>query len=194
MAQNSDKDAKDAKGAAGVAFSRPDTSTRSSTPIQEHEVVWCSPTDAAPTRTDEKRRTIEERERKMVELAKAHILSCGDFLLVQDLANHLGIHAGILSTALKEWEANHRIFSIEHDGFRLFPAYGFPPHGGDSPIPGLMDVLSILCPMKDGWGLSFWFISPNGFLGGERPQDLLSIDVKNVILAAHDEAVGVTHG
>lgn len=48
--------------------------------------------------------------------------------------------------------------------------------------------------MKDGWGLSFWFISPDGFLGGERPRDLLSTDVNSVILAAHDEAVGVTAG
>lgn len=191
MKQNSDKDA---KGAAGEAFSRPDTATRLSKLMQDHELVWCSPPEAALTRTDEKRRTIEGRERKMVELAKAHILSCGDFLLVQDLANHLGIQAGLLSTALQKWEANHRIFSIEHDGFRLFPAYGFPSHCGDSPIPGLMDVLSILCPMKDGWGLSFWFISPNGFLGGKRPQDLLSTDVNSVILAAHDEAVGLTHG
>ena len=191
MKQNSDKNA---KGAAGEALSRTDTATRSSKPMQDHQVVWCSPPEASLRRTDEKRRTIEERERKMVELAKAHILSCGDFLLAPDLANHLGIQAELLSTALKKWEANHRIFSIEHDGFRLFPAYGFPSHGGDSPIPGLMDVLSILCPMKDGWGLSFWFISPNGFLGGERPQDLLSTDVNSVILAAHDEAVGVTHG
>lgn len=191
MTQDSDKDA---KGAAGETFSRPDHSTRSSKPMQDHEVVWYSPPEAALTRTDETHRTTDARERKMVELAKAHILSCGDFLLVQDLAKHLGIHAVLLSTALKEWEANHRIFSIEHDGFRLFPAYGFPSHGGGSPIPGLMDVLSILCPMKDGWGLSFWFISPNGFLGGERPRDLLSTDVNSVILAAHDEAVGVTHG
>lgn len=106
-------------------------------PMQDPEVVWCSPPEAALTRTDEKRRTIEERERKMVELAKAHILSCGDFLLVQDLADHLGIHAGLLSTALKEWEANHRIFSIERDGFRLFPAYGFRRTAEAVQSPGL---------------------------------------------------------
>ena len=191
MKQNSDKDA---KGAAGEAFSRPDTATRSIKPMQNHEVVCYSPPEEALTRTDEKRRIIEERERKMVELAKTHILSCGDFLLVQDLAKHLGIQAGLLSTALKKWEANRRIFSIENDGFRLFPAYGFPLHGGDSPIPSLMDVLSVLCPMKDGWGLSFWFISPNGFLGGKRPQDLLYTEPNRVILAAHDEAASVTHG
>ena len=70
----------------------------------------------------------------------------------------------------------------------------FPAEGGASPIPGLKDILSILYPMKNGWGVSFWFISPNALLGGKRPQDLLSTEVNRVILAARDEAVGVTHG
>ena len=35
--------------------------------------------------------------------------------MFKDLANHLGIHVELLSPALKEWEANYRIFSIDHD-------------------------------------------------------------------------------
>jgi len=163
-------------------------------PVQDHELAWCSPSEATLTRTGGKCRTIEEREREMVALARAHILTCGDFLLVQDLANHLGIHVELLSPALKEWEADHRIFSIDHDGCRCFPVYAFPSQGGASPIPGLREVLSILRPMKDGWGVSFWFISPNEWLGGKRPQDLLSAEPSRVISAAHEEAGGVMHG
>ncbi|WP_460152966.1 hypothetical protein [Pseudomonas sp. S2_B07] len=121
----------------------------------------------------------------MVALARAHILTCGDFLLVQDLANHLGIHVELLSPALKGWEADHRIFSIDHDGCRSFPVYAFPSQGGASPIPGLRDVLSVLCPMKDGKGVSFWFISPNAWLEGKRPQDLLSTEPSRVFAVQH---------
>ncbi len=38
----------------------------------------------------------------MAALARAHILTCGDFLLVQDVANHLGIYVEFLSPALRE--------------------------------------------------------------------------------------------
>jgi len=103
----------------------------------------------------------------MIDLARAHILACGDFLQVQDLARCLGVHVELLSSAIKEWEADQRIFSIDHDGCSSFPVYAFPPQGGASPIPALRDVLSIFRPMKDGWGVSFWFISPNGWLGGK---------------------------
>ncbi|MCK1791115.1 hypothetical protein [Pseudomonas violetae] len=88
--------------------------------VQSHEPAGCSPSEGALTGTEEKRRTSEEREREMFALAKAHILTCGDFLPVQDLANHLGIHLQVLSPALKEWEADRRIFSINHDGCIFF--------------------------------------------------------------------------
>jgi hypothetical protein len=162
--------------------------------VLEHALAWRSPSDPALAQTDQKRRTIEEREREMLDLARAHILASGDFLQVQDLARCLGVNVELLSPAIKEWEAGQRIFSIDHDGCRSFPVYAFPPQGGASPIPALRDVLSILGPMKDGWGVSFWFISPNGWLGGKRPQELLSTEPSLVISAARDEAVGVVHG
>lgn len=185
---------KDVKATAIEAFRRVERAAPAGKPLKEDGMDVCPRPRVAAAGSDEKRRTIEEREEEMVALAKAHILTCGDFLLVQDLANHLGIHVELLSPALKEWEADHRIFSIEHDGCRSFPVYAFPSQGGASPIPGLRDVLSVLCPMKDGWGVSFWFISANGWLGGKRPQDLLSTEPNRVVAAAHEEASGVMHG
>jgi hypothetical protein len=185
---------KDVNATAIEAFSRVESSAPAGKPLKEHGIDVCPRLGAAPARRDEKCRTVEEREDEMAALARAHILTCGDFLLVQDLSNHLGIHVKLLSPALKEWEADHRIFSIDHDGCRSFPVYAFPSQGGASPIPGLRDVLSVLCPMKDGWGVSFWFISPYGWLGGKRAQDLLSTDASHVVSAAHEEASGVMHG
>jgi hypothetical protein len=185
---------KDVKVAANEAFSRAEISAPAGKPLKDQGLVVCPRPGEAPSGGDEKHRTIEEREEEMVALARTHILTCGDFLLVQDLANHLGIHVELLSPALMEWEADHRIFSIDHDGCRSFPVYAFPSQGDASPIPGLRDVLSVLCPMKDGWGVSFWFISPNGWLGGKRPKDLLSTEPSSVVSAAHEEASGVMHG
>lgn len=190
MTIDPDKDVK----TSAIKVSRAENSAPADNPLKRQELDGCPRPGTAPTAGEEKRRTNEEREEEMVALARAHILTCGDFLLVQDLANHLGIHIELLSPALMRWEAEHRIFSIDHDGCRSFPIYAFPSQGGASPIPGLRDVLSVLCPMKDGWGVSFWFISPNGWLGGKRPQDLLSTEPNRVISAAHEEASGVMHG
>lgn len=191
MAKVSDKDV---KGVTSEGLSRVESSGRSDKLVRDYEPALYSSSKAVLTPTDKKRRTIQERERKAVALARAHILTCGDFLLAEDLANHLDIQVELLRPALREWEEDLRIFSIDHDDLRFFPVYAFPSQGGVRPIPGLGEVLSILLSMKDGWGMSFWFISPNGFLGGKRPQDLLSTEPAHVISAAQDEAGGVTHG
>jgi hypothetical protein len=191
MTRDSDKDV---EGFTSEAHSCAQSSAQSGKASQGYELALYSPPDSALAEIVEKRRTSEAREREMLAFAKAHILKCGDFLLVQDLARHLGIHVELLGPALKEWEAEQRIFAIDHDGYRFFPVYAFPSQGGACPIPGLSKVLSILCPLKDGWGVSFWFISPNGWLGGSRPMDLLSTEPSRVISAAYDEANRVTHG
>lgn len=185
---------KDVKATAIEEVSRVESSAPAGKPLKEHGIDVCPRPEAAPAGRDEKRRTIEGREDEMAALARAHILTCRDFLLVQNLVNHLGIHVELLSPALKELEADYRIISIDHDGCRSFPVYAFPSQGSASPIPGLRDVLSVLCPMKDGCGVSIWFISPNGWLGGKRPQDLLSTEPSCVVSAAHEEASGVMHG
>ena len=185
---------KDVKATTIAAFSRAENSALAGQPLKDRGPDGRPCPGTALAEKDEKRRTIEEREEEMVALARAHILTFGDFLLVHDLANHLGIHVELLGPALKEWEADQRIFSIDHDGCRFFPVCAFPSQVGASPIPGLRDVLSVLCRMKDGWGVSFWFISPNGWLGGRRPQDLLSNEPSRMVSAAHEEASSVMHG
>ncbi|MHC8350962.1 hypothetical protein ACYZT7_16890 [Pseudomonas sp. RT4P38] len=190
MTIDPDKDVK----ASANEVSRAESSALADNPLKGQELDACPRPGTAPAAREEKRRSNEEREGEMDALARAQILTCGDFLLVQDLAIHLGIDFELLSLALMRWETDHRIFSINHDGCRYFPVYAFPSQGGASPIPGLRDVISVLCPMKDGWGVSFWFISPNGWLGGKRPQDLLSTEPDRVISAAHEEASGVMHG
>ena len=46
---------------------------------------------------------------------------------------------------------------------------------------------------KDGWGLAYWFLGANSFLGGRRPQDVLLTDPSAVVAAAQDEMSAVEH-
>jgi hypothetical protein len=48
--------------------------------------------------------------------------------------------------------------------------------------------------MKDEWGIAYWFQSSNSFLGGKRPQDLLSSAPQRMLAAAEDEVQEVAHG
>lgn len=134
------------------------------------------------------------KEREMLAQAKSDILGSGDFLPVNRLAQHFNIRAETLTPALVKWEADNRIFSIEHEGCSLFPCYAFSIEPTLSPYPELKGILSILSPTKSSWSVAFWFFSPNGMLGGKRPRDLVSTDASRVSLAAKHEVDGVTHG
>jgi len=143
---------------------------------------------------DELRHRIHAREQEMLAQAKKDILGCGDFLPVNRLAEHFTIRAEILTPTLVEWEADNRIFSIEHKGCSLLPCYAFSTQAGLSPRPELKEILSILSPTKNSWSVAFWFFSPNEMLGGKRPRDVISTDTTRVALAAQDEIDGILHG
>lgn len=143
---------------------------------------------------DELRDSIRAREHEMLTQAKNEILGSGDFLPVNRLAQRFNIPAETLTPALVEWEADNRIFSIEHEGFSLFPCYAFSAQSGLRPHPELKEVLTILFPTKVGWLMAFWFFSPNGMLGGKRPRDVICTDATRVILAAQHEVDGILHG
>lgn len=143
---------------------------------------------------DELRDRIRVREQEMLAQAENEILRGGDFLPVSRLAQHFNTRAETLTPALVEWELDNRVFSIEHEGCRLFPCYAFSTQFGLRPHPALKEILSILSPTKNGWLLAFWFSSSNGMLGGKRPQDLIGTDETRVVSAAQHEAQGILHG
>lgn len=144
--------------------------------------------------SDELRDQNRAREHQMLAQAKDEILHCGDFLPVSRLAQHLNTRVETLSPALFEWEAERRMFSIEHEGCSLFPCYVFSTHLGIRPHPEMKEILSVLTPTKDGWLMAFWFASSNGILGGKRPRDLICADATRVTVAAQHEADGILHG
>jgi hypothetical protein len=55
------------------------------------------------------------------------------------------------------------------------------------PLETVGKVLALLGERKSGWQLAFWFTSPNGWLDGKRPVDVIK-NTKAVVQAAVREA------
>lgn len=81
-----------------------------------------------------------------------------------------------------------------HNGVDYFPGYGLDPEAGYLPRKSLKSILEVFGDEKDGWGLAFWFLSANSFLGDRRPQDVLATNPERVMAAAKDEMATVAHG
>ena len=79
-------------------------------------------------------------------------------------------------------EPRRRVLSVSQNGTELFPAFQW--------MEGqLVPVVSVVCRLLDSqftqWREAFWFVSPNGWLAGLAPIDLLSSQPEEVVLAAH---------
>ena len=132
-------------------------------------------------------RKVNERVAEMFIRSKAEILASGHFVTPDGLAQRLNMDASGLTAWLARAEAQLQIFSIENDGQVLYPGYAFLADGNCKLIPALQEVLRVFHPKKEGWDLAFWFRSPNTFLGGKRPEDLLDRNLPSIVFAAQEE-------
>ncbi len=132
-------------------------------------------------------------EAQMLAEAKKAVLESGDWLSERDIAT-LAESDCSASSRLNEWKRERRIFSIHHNGSDYFPIYALNKDAGYQPLSAMAEVLKVFDGTKDDWGLAYWFISMNSYLGGERPQDLLIAVPARVVAAAEYEVAGVTHG
>lgn len=113
-----------------------------------------------------------ERVLEMLARAKAEILASGHFSTPNGLAQSLNMDASALKVWMRKAEEQLQIFSVEHEGHRLYPSYAFMTDG--SLIRGLQNVLTILHPERDSWGMAFWFQSPTPFSAGSAPKTSLA--------------------
>lgn len=134
------------------------------------------------------------KEAQMVALARKAVLESGDWLSAAEAASLCGYSEKNPSTQPNKWKREGKIFAIQHHGNDYFPAYGLDPQQGYRPLKVMADVLKVFGAAKDGWGLAYWFASVNSFLGGKRPQDLLTTQSDRIIAAAMDELQGIVHG
>lgn len=136
----------------------------------------------------------ELKEAAMLARARTAVLDSGDWMTAAQIASVAGFSASNPSTQPNKWKREGAIFAIRHNGIDYFPSYGLDPQSGYRPRKAMARILDTFADSKDGWGLSYWFMSANSFLGGKRPRDLLASEPERVIAAAADEREGVLHG
>lgn len=105
----------------------------------------------------------------------------------KDLAEVAGHGSKNKSMTASRWKMKGKVFSIRHGGVEYFPAFQFEE---GQPIETVARVLALLGEKKSGWQLAFWFTSPNGWLAGKRPVEILK-DGDVVLSAAAREAENI---
>lgn len=137
----------------------------------------------------------EAPQRGMQGRATSRLLSSGEWITAEDIAR-LGHRSSRNAHALAcRWTKKGLIFSIQHEGTRLYPSYALDPAAGYTPKAALHTLITVL-PDGDraGWRLAFWFDSPNSYLNGRRPKHCLDSRLTELLRAARAEAEGVRHG
>jgi hypothetical protein len=74
------------------------------------------------------------------------------------------------SAIASRWLAEGRIISVRFKGKTWFPIFQF--HNG-SPIPAVSQVIKASPKHTTGWDFAFFFSTPNSFIGGRKPLELL---------------------
>jgi hypothetical protein len=103
-----------------------------------------------------------------------------------DIGELAGTKATNRAALAHRWKADGRIFSVPHQSGNVFPGFQFSGEG--QPLPAIADVIEILGDRFAAWELALWFTTPNGWLGGRRPVDLLERDPDRVSAAANHAA------
>jgi hypothetical protein len=109
-----------------------------------------------------------------------------------EIAELSGSTASNRSATASRWLASKRIFTVSHQGVRLYPGFQFGTDG--QPRRAIAPVLAAFEPYGlDGWEVALWFTTGSGWLDDERPVDLLTRAPERVTAAAEhafEEPVG----
>lgn len=136
----------------------------------------------------------ELKEAAMLARARTAVIESGDWLTAAQVAEMAQFSSSNPSAQPNKWKRDGVIFAIRHNGIDYFPSYALDPHTGYRPRKAISEILKTFGDAKDGWGLSYWFMSDNSFLGGKRPKDVLASAPERVLAAARDELEGSLHG
>jgi len=101
-----------------------------------------------------------------------------------DLSDFAGHGAKNRSVTASRWKAQGRIFSVPFQGAELYPAFQI---ADGEPKPAMARVLAALPAAMSAWQRAFWFVTPNGWLGGAVPAEALH-DADAAVSAAKREA------
>ena len=113
--------------------------------------------------------------------ALASVMSGTTWLTADELAARIcASRAGCADTTAR-WTAEGRLFALDIGGRAVYPAYAFDAAG--EPLPVIRRVVQNLS-RQDALGLACWFESPNAYLDGSRPREMLVTDAERVVAAA----------
>ena len=87
------------------------------------------------------------------------------------------------------WRKQGKLFSINHGGRELYPAFQLGPDG--RPLPIVAELLEILARDADRteWDNALWFAGESGWLDGKTPMELLQSEPELVKQAAEQEVL-----
>jgi hypothetical protein len=87
------------------------------------------------------------------------------------------------------WRKQGKLFSINHGGRELYPAFQFGPDG--RPLPIVAELLAILArdPDRTEWDNALWFAGESGWLDGKTPMERLQSEPELVKQAAEQEVL-----
>lgn len=134
------------------------------------------------------------RDAEMRRDAHRAVLESGDWLTATEILQLLGANSCSDVLQPTTWKSEGDIFTINDQGTEYYPAFGLEKEAGYLPYSVMSKIIYIFKDDKDGWGMAFWFLSANSYLGGERPQDMLDTAPDLIIDAAFDEVRQVAHG
>lgn len=96
-------------------------------------------------------------------------------LIAAEIHRLSGLHSRNTSEPASRWKAEGKTFALPMEGRNYYPAFQFVD---GSPRPAVKAVLAELPATMTPWQTALWFASPNGWLGGDRPQDRLNDDAQ----------------
>jgi hypothetical protein len=103
-------------------------------------------------------------------------------LTAEAVADESGNTAKNRSAIASRWALERKIFSIRYENKTLYPKFQFKD---GSPIPAIAKVLELFPDHFTGWDIAFFFTSPNSYLDGKKPVDLLKTDPEKVVSLVH---------
>lgn len=133
------------------------------------------------------------REAAMLARARNAVLNSGDWLTAAQVAEAAGLSSKNPSAQPHKWKKQGQIFAVNHRGTDYFPGYALDPGTNFRPVVMLASIIDVFAESKDSWGMAYWFGSENSFLGGRRPQDMLTSEPALVLKAAKDEVRVIDH-
>ncbi|MBS0342137.1 MAG: hypothetical protein JSS56_16580 [Proteobacteria bacterium] len=128
---------------------------------------------------------VDMQRARLQAVAKRAVLEGSEWLTAPQIGELAKLGTANPVGTVSRWKAQKRIFSIRRFEREYYPRYGL----GDDfhPLPALKEAIHVL----DGWGgerLAAWFESRSGFLGGQRPREILALEPTKVLSAARDAA------